>query len=137
MSTPQPISADDFRRLQGEVSDIKELMGQMTAALTRLALLEERQQSVTTTATKILDQIEGIRASQHNIELRLANYTDLQGRVERLESTVREIHLEQEREKSFVVASFRTTKLFIGGTWAVLLALGGVIGFATKLYGGA
>lgn len=133
--TSPPVSADDFRRLAGEVSDMKELMGQMTQALTRLALLEERQQSVTVVTGKILEQVEDIRKSQHGIELRLANYPDIQGRVQRLEEVVRDMHLEQQRDKASVVASLKVTKMFMTGAWAAVLALSGVVAFV--LTGGA
>lgn len=113
---------DDFRQLRAEVADMKTLMGRMTDALTRLALLEERQQAVSGVTSKILEQVESIRASQHEAEIRFASYGDVVKRVERVEQAFRDLHIERERDK----ASLRTVAWLARGAWA-LIAAGGLV----------
>lgn len=134
MTESNQVHPDDIRRLQGEVSDIKELMGQLTTAVTRLTVLEERQQNMSGLTAKILDQVEQIRNAQHQTELRFATQGDLQSRIAALELKAREDHLEYQKDKAALAASVKALKLFIGVSWVVFVF---AVGTAIKLYGGA
>lgn len=121
---PKPaVSSEDFRLLRGEVSDMKTVMAQMAKTLDRVVLLEERQQQVSATANKILEQVEAMRSAQHETDLRFAGLGDLTGRIDRLERAAHEQHIEAERAK----ASFKTAIWLIRGAWAVIAAGGLVV----------
>lgn len=86
--------------LERDMSDMKSLMSKMVDALTRMALLEERQQTVQATTSKTAETVQNIKDQLAASELAFAKTAITPGRIESIERTVREDHIEHERNKA-------------------------------------
>lgn len=122
-----PVSHDDLRLVRHEMGEMRQVMSRMADAIEKVVVLDERQRVAMETNTRILESIEEIREGQHRTELRFAEYGDMKGRIERLETATRDLHVEREKDK----ASFQTTVKTIKGLWAVfgvgILAVGAFV----------
>lgn len=109
--------------LQSEMREMKDVMGKVADALTRLALVEDRQHSVAQTTNRILEQVEALRERQHAGEL--ANTTNGQNaiRIAELDQAVRELHVDNERHK----ASLKTASTLIKAAWAAGVGMAAIV----------
>ena len=96
--------------LEKDVGDMKSLMSKMVDALTRMALIEERQQAMAQTNHRILEQIQDIRDHQAAVDLASARNSVSPDRVAAIELSIREDHLEHERNKARLEAVSWTIK---------------------------
>jgi hypothetical protein len=124
------MAGDDNRlvTLERDMSDMKALMQKMVDAITRMALLEERQASVKETTDKILDQINDIREHQAAVELAAARGQVSPSRIEALEGAIRETHVEHERNK----ARFQTLVWTVRAAWIGGVAVVGVVAWLVQ-----
>lgn len=59
----------EFERIQSDITDMKSSMSKIAEALTKIAVLEEKHQTISTTMIKILDRIEVMDRRQTALEL--------------------------------------------------------------------
>lgn len=59
----------EFERIQADITDMKSSMSKIAEALTKIAVLEEKHQTISTTMIKILDRIEIMDRRQTALEL--------------------------------------------------------------------
>jgi len=62
----------NFERIQTDIADMKSSMSKIAEALTKIAVLEEKHQTISTTMIKILDRIEVMDRRQTALELAVA-----------------------------------------------------------------
>lgn len=62
----------DVMAIKDDMTSMRESIGQIASALTKLAILEERQATQTTLVQKTLDRLEKIEEKAHTTELRFA-----------------------------------------------------------------
>lgn len=121
----------ELDHIHREIKDIKALMSSMVEAMARITVIEERQHAYSSTAEKVLDRLDEVVKAQHKTELYNATNAGLAGRVEALETVVRETHLENKTNK----ARFETMVFMVRAIWAVigLVGAGGLGYFFTML----
>ena len=70
MSSPNPqLTEAHFQLLQADMADLKVSMGKIAEAITRLAVLEERHQSMQTAMNRVVEKLDAIDARQSALEL--------------------------------------------------------------------
>jgi Skp family chaperone for outer membrane proteins len=116
------------QELKTELGDMKTLMQRMVDAMTRLAVIDERQQAHTATNEKILERLDGIESRQHQAELDAVKNEGFGGRVVQLENVVREMVVERERDKAVQQGMVRMIKLM----WAGVPMLAGALVWSVK-----
>jgi Asp-tRNA(Asn)/Glu-tRNA(Gln) amidotransferase C subunit len=109
-------------QLSTEVSEIKVVLNKVVEAISRLALFEERQDNVAKTTNKILERVERIEERQHRSDIESATNANQGERLKVLENVVKEMHIENERNK----AQFQTVVWMVRGFWA-LVGSGGLL----------
>ena len=114
------VNREELHQLRAEVTDIKVFIRQMSEALTRLTLLEERQQNVTTQTAQILSQIELIRNHQHAVALQTAREGDVPARFEAIDALLAAMTIERAEDKARVGA----VSNLVRGAWAVISVIG-------------
>lgn len=124
----EEVTRAEFTVIERELGDMKSLMQRMVDAMTRLALLDERQQGMFDTSKEILKRIAGIEQRQHNAELTAAHNGDMAGRLKVLESAFKELHTERVTER----ASFKTAVWMVRAMWLGVPAAAAVLVWATK-----
>lgn len=117
----------EFKAIQQDITDMKSLMSRMVEAMGRITIIEERQHASATAVSDALRRIEDVTNRQHQHDVENAVNTAIVARVGNLESSVREFHVEGERNK----ARFEAVVWMVRGLWA-LVAAGGVV-WAAKL----
>lgn len=115
------VSAAEFHGLVHEVREMKGLMSQMVEALTRITLLDERQQVVGAFMQKLDERMARAELRQHEAEIANALVKGGASRLTSIEAGFREMHLDRERDK----ARFQAVVWMVRGLWAV--AGGGII----------
>lgn len=133
MNAPQEekrINYQEFQKLTQDMSDVKSLMSQMVEAISRISLLDERQQVVATALQKLDERIARMEVKQQEADIARALGQASADRLNLIDTGFRELHLERERDK----ARFQTVIWMIRGLWATVAA--GGLGVATKLWGG-
>lgn len=120
----------EFQNLVNDVSDMKSLMSKIVDAINRIALLDERQQNTSAILEKLDTRMSAIEASLRSAEIRHATQEGNSSRIATLETALREVHVERERDK----ARFDTAVWMIRGIWAVLGSsiIGGVVFLLSK-----
>lgn len=113
--TEKTVSHAEFHSLVRDVGEMKGLMSQMVEALTRITLLDERQQVVGAFMQKLDERMARMEHRQQEAEI--ANALSQQGasRLTNVEAGFREMHLDRERDK----ARFQTVVWMVRGLWAV------------------
>lgn len=124
----EAVSHAEFASLRSDVADMKALMARMADAMTRLALLDERQQGFAETNKEILRRIDTMEKNQQQAALQAAAAGDTGSRIKNLEETFREMHIEREKDK----ARFQTVVWMIRGLW--LVAGSGAAGVIFNLF---
>lgn len=125
------LDQDQLVNMQRDIQDVKSLMGRMVEAMGKIALIEERQQSMAQANTRIADRLDDIMRRQHEQDLVQAQQGDMPNRVKNIETGFRELHLDNERNK----ARFQTMIWVAAGAWTFiagggLLWVSGIIGVA-------
>lgn len=110
----ETVSRIEFATLQNDMSDIKSLLGQMVAAMGKLAVIDERQVSFNEMHREILKRLGSIESRQHKADVEAARTGDTGSRLGSLEKSVREMHIEREKDK----ASQAGMKKMVGWMWA-------------------
>lgn len=120
----------EFQNLVNDVSDMKSLMSKIVDAINRIALLDERQQNTSAILEKLDTRMSAIESSLRAAEIHRASQEGNSSRIVVLETALREVHVERERDK----ARFDTAVWMIRGIWAVLGSsiVGGVMYLLTK-----
>jgi hypothetical protein len=135
MSGPEKqVSSTEFNALAREVGDMKGLMSQMVDALTRITVIDERQQVVGVFMQKLDDRMARMEQRQHEAEVLNATAQGGAQRLTAIEAGFRELHIDRERDK----ARFQAVVWMVRGLWAVSGA--GVVGMGAmlvKLWAGA
>jgi predicted nucleic acid-binding Zn-ribbon protein len=67
-STEQVIQAS-FKVIQGDLEDMKASMSKMADALSKIAVLEERHQTMSATMLRVMEKLEKIAERQSSLEL--------------------------------------------------------------------
>ena len=117
----------EFKAIQQDITDMKSLMSRMVEAMGRITIIEERQHASATAVSDALRRIEDVTNRQHQHDVENAVNAAIAARVANLEISVREFHVEGERNK----ARFETIVWMVRGLWA-LVAAGGAL-WAAKL----
>lgn len=112
--------------LKGELNDMKSLLQRMVEAMTRLAIIDERQQAQTASSQRILERLESMEARQHAADVVAAKHGDVPSRVEQLERSVREIVVDREKDKS----QHQGMQRMVRWMWAGVPTLAAVAGWA-------
>lgn len=120
------VNREELHQLRAEVTDIKIFIRQMADALTRLTILEERQQNVTATTNQILTQIDMIRGHQQAVALQTAREGDVPARFEAIDRVLSAMTIERAEEKARV----GTVSNLVRAAWAVI-SVSGVAGILT------
>jgi hypothetical protein len=126
----QIIQQHEIHALAQDVSEMKSLMSKMVDAISRIGLLDERQQTVTAALQKLDDRTSRIEVRQQDAEIARAVNQQSADRLNLIDTGFRELHIERERDK----ARFQTVIWMIRGLWATVTA--GGLGVALKIYGG-
>jgi len=106
--------------LREDFSDMKGSMSKVAQALTTLAVLEERHQTVAATTNKILSRIEKIEERQINMDKREFSMIELAKKVDTAESRVKLL----EDQRNLQTGQINGASGVIKVLWAVL---GGVV----------
>lgn len=125
------IQQHEIHALAQDVSEMKSLMSKMVDAISRIGLLDERQQTVTAALQKLDERTVRIEDRQREAEIARALSQAGTDRLNLIDAGFRELHIERERDK----ARFQTVIWMIRGLWATVTA--GGLGLVIKLYGGA
>ena len=128
MTAPkETISYQEFQSLNRDIGEMKSLMSQIADAITRITLLDERQQVVGAFMQKLDERMARMEHRQQETEI--ANALAQQGasRLTNVEAGFREMHLDRERDK----ARFQTVVWMVRGLWAICGT--GVVGIIAML----
>jgi len=96
----ETVTRAEFSSLEGQLGDIKALLGRMVDAMSKLAIIDERQAGFNDTSREILRRLSSIEERQHQADIEAAKNGDTGGRLERLENAVRDMHVEREKDKA-------------------------------------
>lgn len=124
-----PINHQEFQALVEDMRDMKNLMSKMVDAISRIGLLDERQNVIATSLQKLDERTGRMEAKQQQAEIHSAVTQISHDRLGVLDAAVRELHVERERDK----ARIQTIVWMIRGLWA--FAAAGGLAFATKFAG--
>lgn len=108
----------EFLALKQDITDMKSLMSRMVEVLSRISVIEERQNQFSSTATEALKRMEEIAQRQHQHEVNNAANSTVANRVDALEVAARESYVEAERNK----ARFQTFTWIMRTLWVVVIA---------------
>ena len=128
MTSPkETISYQEFQSLNRDIGEMKSLMSQIADAITRITLLDERQQVVGAFMQKLDERMARMEHRQQETEI--ANALAQQGasRLTNVEAGFREMYLDRERDK----ARFQTVVWMVRGLWAICGT--GVVGIIAML----
>lgn len=132
MTSPkETISYQEFQSLNRDIGEMKSLMSQMVEAISRISLLDERQQVVAQALQKLDERMARMEGKQQDADIARALSQASSDRLNLIDMGFRELHIERERDK----ARFQTVIWMIRGLWATVTA--GGLGVAVKLWGGA
>lgn len=132
MTSPKEIiSYQEFQSLNRDIGEMKSLMSQMVEAISRISLLDERQQVVAQALQKLDERMARMEGKQQDADIARALSQASSDRLNLIDMGFRELHIERERDK----ARFQTVIWMIRGLWATVTA--GGLGVAVKLWGGA
>lgn len=132
MTAPkETISYQEFQSLNRDIGEMKSLMSQMVEAISRISLLDERQQVVAQALQKLDERMARMEGKQQDADIARALSQASSDRLNLIDMGFRELHIERERDK----ARFQTVIWMIRGLWATVTA--GGLGVAAKLWGGA
>lgn len=132
MTAPkETISYQEFQSLNRDIGEMKSLMSQMVEAISRISLLDERQQVVAQALQKLDERMARMESKQQDADIARALSQASSDRLNLIDMGFRELHIERERDK----ARFQTVIWMIRGLWATVTA--GGLGVAAKLWGGA
>lgn len=123
------ISYQEFHTLTQDMSEVKTLMSKMVEAINKIALLDERQQTVTHVLQKLDERMARMESKQQEADIARALNQASADRLNLIDSGFRELHIERERDK----ARFQTVIWMIRGLWATVTA--GGLTVAAKLWG--
>lgn len=115
-TAPRQIEYHEFTGLKQDVTDMKSLMSRMVETMSRITVIEERQHAASEATNKALERMEQITERQHAYELANAGNTSVVSQVGRIETVIRELHVESERNK----ARFGTVVWMVRGLWAIV-----------------
>ena len=130
MATPQPhltlLTQENLDRelsaMRGDIGDIKGSLSKVADALTKLAVLEERHQTVQSTTNKILSRMERMEERQQMVDKREYAMEEMGARLKKSEDTL----IVMQRDKHIQEGKVSATLLGVRMLWA-LLASSGVI----------
>lgn len=132
MTAPkETISYQEFQSLNRDIGEMKSLMSQMVEAISRISLLDERQQVVAQALQKLDERMARMESKQQDADIARALSQASSDRLNLIDMGFRELHIERERDK----ARFQTVIWMIRGLWATVTA--GGLGVVVKLWGGA
>ena len=118
----------EFAAMQRDVADIKGLLSTMVETMQRLSLIEERQNNLGLSANKLFEQIEKIVTQQQQHQIADALNANLASRVAAIETLHRELHVENERNKT----RFQTFSWLLKGAWVAGLAVASVVAWVAS-----
>ena len=109
------VTPAELHNLVRDVREMRGLMSQIADAITRITLLDERQQVVSAFMQKLDERMA--RMEHRHQETEIANALARQGasRLTNVEASFREMHLDRERDK----ARFQTVVWMVRGLWAI------------------
>lgn len=132
MTAPKDtVSYQEFQSLNRDIDEMKKLMSQIVEAISRISLLDERQQVVAQALQKLDERMARMEGKQQDADIARALSQASSDRLNLIDMGFRELHIERERDK----ARFQTVIWMIRGLWATVTA--GGLGVAAKLWGGA
>lgn len=130
MTAPKDtISYQELQSLNRDIGEMKKLMSQMVEAISRISLLDERQQVVAQALQKLDERMARMESKQQDADIARALSQASSDRLNLIDMGFRELHIERERDK----ARFQTVIWMIRGLWATVTA--GGLGVAAKLWG--
>lgn len=123
----------DISTMKSDMRDMKAVVHKIAEAVTKLAILEDRQTSQTTLMEKVLTRVENVEDRLRQFELRLA-MADVQ--IQRIAVIDQQV-LDHQNRLSSIHAAGKTATVGIKAVWAVIgSAAGGAIAWVvTKALG--
>lgn len=102
--------------MKGDIADLKTIVTKIAEAVTKLAVLEDRQSTQNGSIQKLLDRFDTLEEKQHGVELRLATAMLNHERLMRIESEL--------AATKTLIAGYEGSAKGVGSTakvvWAVL-----------------
>lgn len=129
MQEERMISYQEFHNLSQDMSEMKTLMSKMVEAISRISLLDERQQVVAHALQKVDERMARMESKQQEADIARALSQSSADKLNLIDSGFREMHIDRERDK----ARFQTVIWMIRGLWATVTA--GGLTVAAKLWG--
>jgi hypothetical protein len=121
--TEKKVAWVDFIELKKDMTDMKTLMARMVDTLSRIAVIEDRQQAMSQSTDRVLKRLEAIAEKQHQYELSNVTSHNIIGRVDRNEADIKLLNEKQSEAQ----ASFKTA-IWIGrAAWVGIASIGGLI----------
>lgn len=81
----------DLKAIKEDMADVKASLQRISEALTKLAVLEDRQSGQTTAIERLVTRIETVEQKQHGMELRFATAVASAEHMARVESRVNDL----------------------------------------------
>lgn len=128
MNNEQFINIQELGALHRDIGEMKKLMSQMVDAISRISLLDERQQVVQHALQKLDERMARMEHKQQEADVARALTQASADRLNIIDLGFRELHIDRERDK----ARFQTVIWMIRGLWATV-GVGGA-GVLLKLF---
>ena len=113
---PLKITYGEFNSLKRDMTDMKSLMSRMVETMGRISIIEERQHNHALISEKILSRVDEVTSRQHQADIFNATNMSASSRTEVLELAVREMHVENERQKTRI----STIVWMVRGAWGAI-----------------
>jgi hypothetical protein len=113
----------DFVELKKDMTDMKTLMARMVDTLSRIAVIEDRQQAMSQSTEMVLKRLEAIAEKQHQYELGNVTSHNIVGRGDRNESDIKALTEKQSQAQ----ASFKTAIWLGRAAWVGIASIGGLL----------
>jgi DNA repair ATPase RecN len=113
--------------MKEDISDIKNSMGKIAEALTRLAVLEEKHTAVAQVTNRILERIESIERTQHDKEVSKETISRLFDSIDKTTaafSSHREAYITDKAQADGVIKTIKALWVVVG---SLVLWVGGKI----------
>jgi uncharacterized coiled-coil DUF342 family protein len=134
MTDSVPIQNSDLASVKEDMADLKASVRQIAEAVTKLAVLEDRQQHQMILVEKTLNRLGEMEDKQHAIELRLASSQLSHERLINVERSMNDIATKLAAYEMAGKVAGKTSLLGLKGLWAVFG--GAVTGFVAWVLSG-
>jgi Flp pilus assembly protein TadB len=121
MGSESRVDSGELFHLRNDVNEMKIVLAKVADGINQLAVLGDRQATLTNTTNKILERIERIEERQHQADIDKASNASFSSRLAAVEDVVKEMHIDGERNKARISTATWLARVM----WAVIAACGG------------